>query len=406
MHLRNQVLSLAAFVVLAFASCKKDVTATEDQPVNADLIASNSAADDVPETARPVVKTYNTYINNNSGSYYEILPARYFLTTKNYPLIIFLHGIGELGQGSPARIGCCGLPYYASRGLFPAQFVVGGQKYSFIVVAPQFKVRAKPVDVQAAIEFAVKKYRVDVSRIYVAGLSLGGGSTWDFTSVYGQNAAAVLPVCGGTAPSQTLAKSIASKNVPVWTIHSNTDRMVPISFATNWINWIKAANPIFASNYKVTILYGGEDHNTSWAKAFNPVNRWDGYNVYEWLLRFKRTGGIVVAPPAPAPTPTPTPTPTPVGNKMPGAVAGPDQSITYYTGANVTLDASASKDPDGTIVSYLWEKIGGAPTYKIISPYSAQTKVTFTHTGTYVFRVTTTDNKGMKNSDYMFVVVK
>jgi hypothetical protein len=40
---------------------------------------------------------------------------------------------------------------------------------------------------------------------------MGGGSTWDWSVVYGQNAAAIGPVCAGTKPTTTLAANVASK---------------------------------------------------------------------------------------------------------------------------------------------------------------------------------------------------
>ena len=106
----------------------------------------------------------------NSAGYFEMLPARYSQTTKAYPLILFIHGIGELGTGA-GRLTCCGLPFYANKKLFPADFVVNGQHFSYIVVAPQFRKRPSAGDMQNCISWAVKHYRVDPTRIYITGLS-------------------------------------------------------------------------------------------------------------------------------------------------------------------------------------------------------------------------------------------
>src|SRR6266496_5391463 len=52
------------------------------------------------------------------------------------------------------------------------------------------------------------------------------------------------------------------------------------------------------------------------------------------------------------------------GNKPPIAVAGPDQVITLPTDS-LSLDGSASSDPDGKISEWLWKKISGPASYNI-----------------------------------------
>ena len=83
---------------------------------------------------------------------------------------------------------------------------------------------------------------------------MGGGSTWDFSAVYGQNAAAIVPVCGGTKPTTTLASKVASKNLPIWTISSIADKVVPIQWARDWISWIDARNTTYASKTKLSLF--------------------------------------------------------------------------------------------------------------------------------------------------------
>lgn len=49
-------------------------------------------------------------------------------------------------------------------------------------------------------------------------------------------------------------------------------------------------------------------------------------------------------------------------NKPPIAIAGLDQVITLPTDS-ISLDGSASNDPDGTISESLWKKISGPATF-------------------------------------------
>lgn len=213
--------------LLLFISCKKDLQQPNNNFLNGAIISSNTTADDILETALPVHTPILYSINSNVAGYYETVPARYSLTTKKYPLIVFIHGIGELGTGL-SRLNCCGLPYHIKGGTFPPKFLVNGVYYSYIVISPQFKVRPSAAQVQSVIDFARTRYRIDDTRIYVAGLSMGGGSTWDWSVFYGEKAAAIVPVCAGTAPTTTLAGSVAGKNLPIWSLNSSSDAVVPI----------------------------------------------------------------------------------------------------------------------------------------------------------------------------------
>jgi hypothetical protein len=60
--------------------------------------------------------------------------------------------------------------------------------------------------------------------------------------------------------------------------------------------------------------------------------------------------------------------------------------------------ATMSKDSDGWIAAFKWTKVsGGSAT--ILSPTGGSTRITGLVAGTYVFRVTVTDNKGATSTD-------
>ena len=260
-------------------------------------------------------------------------------------------------------------------------------------MAPQFKERPSPADMQNCIDYAARKYRVDPTRIYIAGLSMGGGSTWDYSAVYGQNVAAAVPVCGGTAPTTALAASVASKNLPIWTISSTADAVVPVSWAQNWVAWINADNPSNASNVHMTTYTSGESHNTTWFKAFNPLTKENGINIYEWMLRYKRTGtGVVTTPPpvqAPPPV-TPTPPTTPTG-ATPTAKAGADATIHKSWNFAPLLNGTTSTIPGGWFTSAKWTKVSGPDDYVMVNANTLQTRVTLPTVGVYTFRTDRSD---------------
>jgi hypothetical protein len=90
-------------------------------------------------------------------------------------------------------------------------------------------------------------------------------------------------------------------------------------------------------------------------------------------------------------------------NEEPVANAGTDQTIALPT-SQVTVDASGSSDPDGTIASYEWSKVTGGDA-TITSATSASTTITGLTQGVYVFKVRVTDDDGAFAEDQIIVTV-
>lgn len=398
MKIKNPLLTAAAAMWL-FSSCQKDILINEEQ----DAITAEVSSDATVETSPPVWKSVVYNVNSNVAGFWQGVPAKYNSTTKRYPLIVFIHGIGELGT-SLSRMNCCGLPKHMANKTFPANFNIGGVNHSFLVIAPQFKKRPSAAQVQSVIDFAKRRWRVDASRVYVTGLSMGGGSTWDWSAVYGQNAAAIVPVCGGTKPSTSLASKIASKNLPIWGLYSTADRAVPAQWGRDFFSWIDARNKSYASRTKLT-MWTDASHNATWQRAFNPATKIGGYNIYQWMLLYKRGGTSSAPAPAPESSTPPSSSPSTGGNKQPVARAGADKTIYLSQGVNrVTLDATASYDPNGRIVSYSWSKLSG-PRANLYTFAKGKTYAAQLVAGRYVFRLIVTDNDGSRTYDHVVVNV-
>jgi hypothetical protein len=90
-------------------------------------------------------------------------------------------------------------------------------------------------------------------------------------------------------------------------------------------------------------------------------------------------------------------------NVLPVANAGADQSVTLPTNS-VTLTGSGT-DSDGTISSYAWTKVSGS-TATLSGATTNKLTASSLVSGSYVFRLTVTDNKGGKKSDDVTVTVK
>ncbi|WP_391091704.1 glycosyl hydrolase family 18 protein [Vibrio sp. NH-UV-68] len=95
---------------------------------------------------------------------------------------------------------------------------------------------------------------------------------------------------------------------------------------------------------------------------------------------------------------------TPV-NKAPVANAGADQTVVGPV--TVTLDAGASKDSDGAIVSYEWTQVSGQ-TVTLMGTNTAQASFAaneVTASQSYGFKVTVTDNEGASASDTVVISI-
>jgi ribosomal protein L14 len=90
-------------------------------------------------------------------------------------------------------------------------------------------------------------------------------------------------------------------------------------------------------------------------------------------------------------------------NQPPIANAGSNITITLPTN-NTTLNGSGT-DADGTITGYAWTRVSGPTTFTLGTAGAATTTLTNLVAGTYVFRLTVTDNNGATGTDDVTVTV-
>ncbi|MEP7253776.1 MAG: hypothetical protein ABI683_15390, partial [Ginsengibacter sp.] len=228
-----------------------------------------------------------------SNGYYEYLPQSYDRTSnKKYPLLFCFGGYGENGDGSSIQLHYVLEPYGSTgwlmeKGIFPTSFMVNGQAQQFIILFPQFTGVATQQTINDVIDYAILHYQVDVTRIYLTGISLGGGLLWDYTGYSLANAnriAAMVPIAGGSYADPVKAQNIAAGNIAVWATHNDGDPQVPIDTTTiDYVNWINASMPPPSPLAKITIFHDTQ-HN-AWDSTYNPFY---GLHVYEWMLQFKR----------------------------------------------------------------------------------------------------------------------
>jgi len=193
--------------------------------------------------------------------YLLFLPTGYEKPERNWPLILFLHGAGECGTN---------LDLLKRNG--PPKFVLSHPDFPFILVSPQTKGGWDTHTLIDLLDDVVSKYRVERSQIYLTGLSMEGGGTWNLAAAHPERFAAVVPVSGVGDPAA--AKKLAT--LPIWVFHGAKDPIISVEWSRKMVAAIKSAGGTI--NYTE---YPEAKHNI-WAKTYNNPE------LYAWLLAQKR----------------------------------------------------------------------------------------------------------------------
>ncbi|PZR29745.1 MAG: hypothetical protein DI535_01165 [Citrobacter freundii] len=245
----------------------------------------------LPASSQTHTPRYLSMISNSNG-YYEYLPAGYNSSNfQTYPLIIFIHGYGQLGDGSSSELSKVlwfGLPQVIDQGRFPGSFTVNEQTYRTIVISPQFKSWPTPADISGVLNYVIQHYKVNQNKIYLTGMSMGGGTTWDYagsSSTAAGKLAAIIPVCGASTPSNNTANVMANAKLPVWATHNNGDPTVPVSNTNLFVQYINTPNPPTPAAKKT--IFDKNIHD-AWTQTYDPSWTEDGLNIYQWMLQYSR----------------------------------------------------------------------------------------------------------------------
>lgn len=251
-----------------------------------------------PAFSQTFTPKYNTSMTVHSNGFYEYLPVGYSEGSQKYPLLIFFHGLGELGDGGTSNLSkvvSIGTPNQIKNGQFPTSFTVGGKTFRFIVLAPQFNDWPESYDVDNIINYAIKNYKVDTSRIYLTGLSMGGGVIWTYAGDgvnFSRRISAMVPVCGAAWPAESRCENIAAGDVPVWATHNSGDGTVPVSNTNGFIEGInKTKTPPNPHAKKSIFETGGHD---AWSHTYDFNFKENGLNVYEWMLQYQKVSILPV----------------------------------------------------------------------------------------------------------------
>ncbi len=177
-------------------------------------------------------------LRNNSNQ--VILPGRLYVPpeatsdpTTPRPFILFMHGAGEDGTNNTSQIN-----------VNIDNLLAEAKRRGAFLYAPQttsnWSSAGLTTNVMTMVGQAETTLNVDPHRLYVTGLSNGGGGTWNVASRYPGVFAAALPIAGVTPASDFSALRLV--NEPVWAFHARDDTTVSVSVSHSVVNSILSAD--------------------------------------------------------------------------------------------------------------------------------------------------------------------
>ena len=233
-------------------------------------------------------------------------------------------------------------------GDLPGQIDAGFDAYEDALVAVQW------------LRDHADEYRIDPDAIAASGYSAGGALAFAFAygpGEYGPEVpvvAAALPMAGASVVTPQPGAP------PVLAQHGTADTLLPIDNARDICAQARAIGEICEF-----VEYAGEGHIISQRRELFRRS-------VDFLAEHMLTPRGYLDPPV--------------------AAAGDD--VTLVEGARVTLDASASADPDGGALTYAW-----APADHLDDPSSPTPIYTGDDNGSEVLTLTVTDARGMQSTD-------
>ncbi len=206
-------------------------------------------------TARPV----DTTAPIPPLGYLEYLPKGYdpANTLVRWPLVVYLAGLGEAGDGTNTTAN--GYQLYTKMTKHGPLYQVRYFNWDFpaVIIAPQTSSTwGSPNTLKRVIDYVVANYQVSADRVTMTGLCDGGFGTLLFASTYPGYLAGIMPIETSTSPSTSQATAI--RNLPMWIVHCFADPGFNRNYSINWTNAASAADSGVPSDCMATYPgYGG-----------------------------------------------------------------------------------------------------------------------------------------------------
>ena len=232
------------------------VSCVDDGGDNMEPNENNNSTNEVKKpdpVLTPVEEIYDIdqfgYRESENGMPYRYYAPDDYSDEYAYPVVLFLHGAGERGTDNEAPLvhvlqdwfNDTESPIYQSIIIVP-QCPEGEQwvntpwengSYDSDAVGESDAIK----EALAILDEVCKTDSVNLDRIYVVGLSMGGYGTWNLLMNHSDIFAAGMPMCGAADPS----KADILKDIPIYAFHGDKDDVVPVSGTRDIVEAIKNA---------------------------------------------------------------------------------------------------------------------------------------------------------------------
>jgi len=186
--------------------------------------------------------------------YMEYLPPGYNANdpTTLWPIIMFISGAGEEGNGTNAAPGVQLYTNMTRHGPFYQMLTYGWDFPAIVVAVQQPSLWNNATILLPEFEYMKKAYHVDTNRMYLTGLCDGAVGVLNFAAQHPGYLAGIMPIEEGDSPTTNEAAGI--KNTPMWTVHCWND---PIAARPCTIAWVDQSQQADTGTSNCMALYPG-----------------------------------------------------------------------------------------------------------------------------------------------------
>lgn len=245
-------------------------------------MAAGCATNGVPHVTLSDAGTATGFINMSTSFEGREQPCVLYIPrdydpNEAWPLVVFLHGMGERGKDGLRQMAVGIGPAIQRRpNRFPC-LVLMPQCPSDSIWATSDAAWARTAKsasghVDDAIAQVLERYSIDRDRISLTGLSMGGYGTFMYGARHLDTFSALMPICGGGDVNDAAVLA----RMPLWVFHGADDPVVSPKKSREMVEAVKAAG----GEVQYT-EYPGVQHN-SWDKAYADKD------AIRWLLEQKR----------------------------------------------------------------------------------------------------------------------